>query len=473
MSVETMTIKSENKYRNLFLTMSQGVVYQDFEGRVIEANPAAERILGLTFNQMRGLTSVSPEWRCIHEDGSDFPGREHPAMVSLRTGCKSQAVMGVFNPVSVGYTWINVMAVPYFREGEAEPYQVFTTFDNISAWHEMHQFQTKQAIDLEQKVKERIAESEKLYNLNNAILNAVPDLLFILDREGAINYSRANDQGMLYVPPEVFIGKRIADILPPGIAEPAMMMIKETFSTGLLNTFEYELKINGQIHYFEDRIIAISDLEVLSIIRDITDRKINEKFLRLQRDLALALRGTSDLQNALNLIFDSLLKIDDVSCGGIYLMDTGTGGLALKVHRGLSEDFIERSSFYSAEDPQTRLVKSGEIAYGRYSDFVNVEADTVPDEGILGLAVLPIIHESNVIGCLNLGSKSSDKFYQNIKSQLEAFTLQIGPGITRIQSDNELLTTQQNFRMLFDRIDDFLFILDLQGNIIKTNPVVR
>jgi PAS domain S-box-containing protein len=45
---------SEVRYRTLFETMAQGVVYQDGEGRIISANPAAERILGLTTDQMRG-----------------------------------------------------------------------------------------------------------------------------------------------------------------------------------------------------------------------------------------------------------------------------------------------------------------------------------------------------------------------------------------------------------------------------------
>jgi len=43
---------SEEKHRLLFETMAQGVVYQDAEGVIISVNPAAERILGLTSEQM-------------------------------------------------------------------------------------------------------------------------------------------------------------------------------------------------------------------------------------------------------------------------------------------------------------------------------------------------------------------------------------------------------------------------------------
>jgi len=53
--------------------MTQGVVYQDAEGKVISANPAAEMVLGVTLEQMKGRTSGDPQWRSIREDGSDFP----------------------------------------------------------------------------------------------------------------------------------------------------------------------------------------------------------------------------------------------------------------------------------------------------------------------------------------------------------------------------------------------------------------
>jgi PAS domain S-box-containing protein len=61
---------SEEKHRRLFETMNQGVTYQAADGTIISANPAAERILGLAFDQMRGKTSMDPRWRMIQEDGT-------------------------------------------------------------------------------------------------------------------------------------------------------------------------------------------------------------------------------------------------------------------------------------------------------------------------------------------------------------------------------------------------------------------
>jgi PAS domain S-box-containing protein len=126
--------ESEERHRTLFETIVQGIVYQDAESRIISANPAAQEILGLTLDQMQGRTSFDPRWKAIREDGSDFPGDAHPAMVALRTGQEVRdVVMGVFNPRHNAYTWINVDAVPQFKAGEHSPWQVYTTFEDITA----------------------------------------------------------------------------------------------------------------------------------------------------------------------------------------------------------------------------------------------------------------------------------------------------------------------------------------------------
>ncbi len=124
---------SEAHYRTLFETMAQGVTYQDAVGAITAANPAACRILGLDLDQLQGRTSIDPRWHAIHEDGSPFPGDEHPSMLALRTGREVAAtIMGIMNPRAAGYRWLVVHAVPQFRPGEPTPYQVFSTFDDIT-----------------------------------------------------------------------------------------------------------------------------------------------------------------------------------------------------------------------------------------------------------------------------------------------------------------------------------------------------
>ncbi|MFO1193635.1 MAG: diguanylate cyclase [Rhodoferax sp.] len=128
-SQETLRV-SEHTYRSLFETVPQGVVYQNRDGFITAANAAAQRILALTLAQLQGLTSLDPSWRAVHEDGSDFPGEAHPAMVAMRTGRPVQGVvMGVMAP-NRGLVWISVSATPLLDRGTLTG--VYAIFEDIT-----------------------------------------------------------------------------------------------------------------------------------------------------------------------------------------------------------------------------------------------------------------------------------------------------------------------------------------------------
>lgn len=123
---------SEERYRTLITTMSEGIVLQDRNGAIQAWNPAAERILGLSADQINQRTSIDPRWGTVHEDGSDFPVETHPAMIALKTGQpQSNVLMGVHRPDSF-LRWILVNAQPVFQPDHKRPVAVVTTFTDIT-----------------------------------------------------------------------------------------------------------------------------------------------------------------------------------------------------------------------------------------------------------------------------------------------------------------------------------------------------
>ena len=111
--------------------MASGVSVLDPSGTILYANEAAERILGLTFDQLSGRTALDPRWGALREDGSPSPGGDHPSMIALRTGrAVYNAVRGVQLP-SGERRWMQVDAVPICDPGGV-PARVVVSFIDIT-----------------------------------------------------------------------------------------------------------------------------------------------------------------------------------------------------------------------------------------------------------------------------------------------------------------------------------------------------
>lgn len=108
------------KYKRLFVTMAEGVLYQDEDGKVVSANPAALRILG---RQLESLSS-SPWLDPARENGSDFPDEELAHLDG-----RGEVVMRVYNPEKKRHVWLSLETRSHEISGKK---QFFTTFRDIS-----------------------------------------------------------------------------------------------------------------------------------------------------------------------------------------------------------------------------------------------------------------------------------------------------------------------------------------------------
>ncbi|MBL8186422.1 MAG: PAS domain S-box protein [Acidobacteria bacterium] len=130
--VETDLRASEELYRSLVSALDEGIIMLDRHLTILTCNASAERILGLSRDQMTGKTSLDPSWRTIREDGSEFPPETHPVAITLQTGKPfSSVIMGVHRPDD-SLAWISINSQPLFRLGEAEPYAVVASFTDIT-----------------------------------------------------------------------------------------------------------------------------------------------------------------------------------------------------------------------------------------------------------------------------------------------------------------------------------------------------
>ncbi|WIM05016.1 MAG: CBS domain-containing protein [Candidatus Nitricoxidivorans perseverans] len=124
--------ESEGKYRSILASMAEGVMVHDADGRIVECNPAAERILGLAPSHIRGSDDAKLYPEAVQADGSPFSAEAHPAAVALRTGEPVRdVVMGVRKPDG-SLSWLRVNAEPLRIDPNAAPYGVVATFSDIT-----------------------------------------------------------------------------------------------------------------------------------------------------------------------------------------------------------------------------------------------------------------------------------------------------------------------------------------------------
>ncbi|MBE0664253.1 MAG: PAS domain S-box protein, partial [Candidatus Aminicenantes bacterium] len=119
---------------------------------------------------------------------------------------------------------------------------------------------------------------------NRAVLSAMPDLMFRLDKDGVFLDYKADKDSDLIMKPEMFLGRKVVDVLPPWLADLTMKNIRRTLQTSSLQVFEYEINFNGQLQYNESRCVLCGINEVLVLIRNVTEkRRLEQQVLQAQK----------------------------------------------------------------------------------------------------------------------------------------------------------------------------------------------
>lgn len=266
----------------LFSISLQGIVYQDANDQILDANPVALKILGLTLDQLQGKSSYDPRWKAIHEDGSPFQAEQHPSVLALKSGkIITNVIMGVFNPIDNKNHWIKISSIPVIKEGATKPYMVYTVFDDISELKE-----TEQAL----------LDSELRYK---NIIQILPEGLVIHNQdkiiyanESALRILNAKDISEL-------LGKSPLSFVHPDEIYKSIKRIEEGINElHLVEAIEQKLICcDGQIKECITRGLAIDFMgqkSMLVIFHDISERKKIEYDLENEKlRLSYILKGTN------------------------------------------------------------------------------------------------------------------------------------------------------------------------------------
>jgi PAS domain S-box-containing protein len=175
-----------------------GMLLQLADGSIQGCNSHAQELLGMTAQQMQGCTSINSLRRTVHEDGSDFPGETHPAMVALQTGQPCLNVIMGFYPPQGKLIWLTLNSQPLFQGDRSTPYAVVTTFTELA-----------------QQKPEPVcnAPAQQLSDT----LESISDGFFALDRDWRFTYVNLQAARWLNRPSKDLIGNSIWEEFPESV----------------------------------------------------------------------------------------------------------------------------------------------------------------------------------------------------------------------------------------------------------------
>ncbi len=106
------------------------------------------------------------------------------------------------------------------------------------------------------------------------MLDAIPDMIFRVTRDGYVSDSKPGKIMESHVPPIDFLGKRLRDVLPGGVAQSCEAAVNRAIKTGETQLVEFQLPCHGEPHEYEARVVPLETGDALAIVRDIGRRSL-------------------------------------------------------------------------------------------------------------------------------------------------------------------------------------------------------
>jgi len=263
--------EGEGRFERLVEGLPVGVLVHGPRAEILFANPAAADMLGVAMPALIGKTSMDAGALAVHEDGSPFPGEDHPAPVALATGRPVRnVVVGFPRPTRPDVAWLLVNADPQLGPDRAVARVVCTFFDITP-----HRLAT-----------EKLRESEARYR---QLVETAHDLIYRTDADGYFTYVNPVATRVLGYAAEELAGKHYLEMIRPDHRARVQEHLRRQYWQRSASSYDEFVAVardgrelwigqNVQLMRQAGRVEGIQ-----AVARDITERKAAEEALEQER----------------------------------------------------------------------------------------------------------------------------------------------------------------------------------------------
>ncbi len=324
-------------------------------------------------------------------------------------------------------------------------------------------------------ITEKKLSEEKISYQNewlNAIISAIPDLIFINDADGNYLEFFASDAEKLLIDRDKIIGANIRDVFDETMSSLCLTKFRKVLENKKTAVVEYALPLsNSQFTYFEARIVPLSSDRVMVLSRDITE-ETKKDFEIKQLSLAIQQSPVSivitDLKANIEYINPAFEKTTGYTQDEVIGKNTNilkSGKTDPQVYQDLWQT-IERGSSWQGEWINKK--KNGQLYWENIS-ITPIHGDS--GEIINYLAVKQDITER----------KQAEDEIRQLNSSLEARikerTAELAETnanlLTQIEvrrlAEQALAESEKSYRMVVENVAEVIFQTDAEGNWVFLN----
>lgn len=274
------------------------------------------------------------------------------------------------------------------------------------------------------------AQLETLQQEYQAVLGVVTDLVIVLDAKGRYLEIRKEMPGLLLHPAETLIGKTLHEVLPPDLAELSMQAIQESLRRRERVVIEYSLDLPAHT-WFEAHVFPIDERRVISLVRDITQRKRAEleaghyaERLRILHEIDQSILAARSPATIALAALGRLRRM--LACQRVTAVEFGVDGdisiLGVEAEHTFSTAMQQRVSLFNWES----------LGHGRPQGVEDLAALTQPtpfqelllQDGIRAYVAIPMLVQTELIGALLLEAAQAYAFtFETVAVALEVAAL--------------------------------------------------
>jgi PAS domain S-box-containing protein len=215
--------------------------------------------------------------------------------------------------------------------------------------------------------------------------------------------------------------------------------------------------------------IAISDISEIRMANEALQHQ--SVTLSILNDIISTVNKAENLPELLISILAESLSLLNFDAGGIYLVDWSKRTANVVHSKNLKKEFLDEIKTVSIDTKpyDTLFIKNEPIITENYEQ---ISLEHSQKFGFHSMASIPLISKGVAIGALNIASTKRHVISEMEKQTLISIASELGSTIVRMAAEEEVKKASKNLETLFNSIDEMVFVLDMQGHILKVNNAV-